>query len=119
MPSPTSRLEVTQAVLAKTEEAQSIMEDNPARSPLRGPCRTSSRSPEPWRVGAARLEQEELNELCAYGLDLLDRLAFLVRKVEIMDKRETVARMFASSGCGSPAAVPPSITSRAPPTVSA
>jgi hypothetical protein len=48
--------------------------------------------------GAVRLEQEEVDEFCAYGLDLLDRLAFLVRKIEIMDKRETVARMFASMG---------------------
>ena len=35
-------------------------------------------------------------EFSAYGLDLLDRLAFLVRKLEIMDQRDTVARMFAS-----------------------
>ena len=42
------------------------------------------------------LESDELMEFSAYGLDLLDRLAFLVRKLEIMDQRATVERMFAS-----------------------
>lgn len=48
--------------------------------------------------GAAHLDHDELDEFLAYGLDLLDRLAFLVRKLEIMDKRDTVARMFAAMG---------------------
>jgi len=91
-------LEITQAVLAKSEEAQSIMEDQS------GPLALASALSDFFQIagalesGAAQLEQEELNEFCAYGLDLLDRLAFLVRKIEIMDKRDTVARMFASMG---------------------
>jgi hypothetical protein len=90
-------LEVKQAVLANTEDAEAIME---GQSPL-----ALAQAPSDFfqiagalEAGAAHLEQDELDELCAYGLDLLDGLAFLVRKVEIMDKRDTVARMFAAMG---------------------
>ena len=91
-------LEVTQSMLARSEEAQSIMGDPD------GPMALARALSEFFPVagilesGAVQFEQEELQEFCAYGLDLLDRLAFLVRKVEIMDKRDTVARLFASMG---------------------
>jgi hypothetical protein len=91
-------LEVTQAVLANSEEAQSIMEDQSGPLALAAALSDFFQITGALEAGAARLEQEDLNELCAYGLDLLDRLAFLVRKIEIMDKRDTVARMFASMG---------------------
>ena len=91
-------LEVTQAVLANTEEAQSVMEDQNGPLALARALSDFFQITAALECGAARLEQDELDELCAYGLDLLDRLAFLVRKVEIMDKRDTVARMFASFG---------------------
>jgi hypothetical protein len=90
-------LEVTQAVLANTQDAETIME---GQSPLALAQALSDffQIAGALEAGAAHLEQEELDELCAYGLDLLDRLAFLVRKIEIMDKRDTVARMFAAMG---------------------
>ncbi|MFB1486578.1 MULTISPECIES: hypothetical protein [unclassified Thiocapsa] len=91
-------LDVTKAVLARTEEARSIMEDEAGPIALAQALSDFFQLAGALEVGAARLEQEELNEFCAYGLDLHDRLAFLVRKVEIMDKRDTVARMFASLG---------------------
>jgi hypothetical protein len=91
-------LEVTQAVLAKSAEAQSIMEDQSGPLALARVLSDFFQIAGALGSGAAQLEQEELNEFCAYGLDLLDRLAFLVRKIEIMDKRDTVARMFASMG---------------------
>jgi hypothetical protein len=91
-------LEVTQAVLARSEEAQGIMEDESGPLALAQALSDFFQMAGALESGAAQLEQEELNELCAHGLDLLDRLAFLVRKVEIMDKRDTVARMFASMG---------------------
>jgi hypothetical protein len=91
-------LEVTKAVIARSEEAQSIMEDESGPIALAQALSDFFQIAGALEVGAARLEQEELNDFCAYGLDLLDRLAFLVRKVEIMDKRDAVARMFASSG---------------------
>jgi hypothetical protein len=91
-------LEVTQAVLARSEEAQSIMEDESGPLALARALSDFFQIAGTLESGAARLEQEELDEFCAYGLDLLDRLGFLVRKVEIMDKRDTVARLFASMG---------------------
>lgn len=91
-------LEVTQAVLARSNEAQSIMGDESRPLDLARALSDFFQIAGALECGAAQVEDEELNELCAYGLDLLDRLAFLVRKVEIMDKRDTVARMFASMG---------------------
>lgn len=90
-------LEVTQAVLDNTQDAETVME---GQSPLALAQALSDffQIAGALEAGAAHLEQDELDELCAYGLDLLDRLAFLVRKIEIMDKRETVARMFAAMG---------------------
>ena len=91
-------LEIMQAILARNEEAQAITEDE------NGPLALARALSDFFQIaggiesGSFYLEQDELDELTAYGLDLLDRLAFLVRKIEIMDKRETVARMFASMG---------------------
>jgi hypothetical protein len=91
-------LEVTQAVLARSEEAQAVMEDQDGPLALARALSDFFQIAGALEAGAVQLDQEELQEFCAYGLDLLDRLAFLVRKVEIMDKREQVARMFASMG---------------------
>ena len=91
-------LEVMQAVLARHEEAQAIMEDQSAPLALARALSDFFQIAGALETGAVRLDQGELDEFCAYGLDLLDRLAFLVRKVEIMDERDTVARMFASMG---------------------
>jgi hypothetical protein len=91
-------LEVTKAVLARTEEAQSVMEDPAGPIVLARALSDFFQIAGALESGAAHLDQEELDEFCAYGLDLLDRLAFLVRKIEIMDERDRVARMFASMG---------------------
>jgi hypothetical protein len=91
-------LEVTQAVLARSEEAQSITGDPSGPLALAQALSDFFQIGGALESGSAHLEQQELDELCAYGLDLLDRLAFLVRKIEIMDKRDAVARMFASMG---------------------
>ncbi|WP_295541236.1 hypothetical protein [uncultured Thiohalocapsa sp.] len=91
-------LEITQAVLARAGEAQSVMEDESGLLALARALSDFFQIAGALEMGAAQLAQDELDELCAYGLDLLDRLAFLVRKVEIMDKRDTVARMFAAMG---------------------
>lgn len=91
-------LEVTQAVLAKSDEAETIMQDESGPLALARALSDFFQIAGALEQGAARLEQDELDEFCAYGLDLLDRLAFLVRKLEVMDKRDSVARMFASMG---------------------
>jgi len=113
-------LDVTQAVLAKSEEARAVMEDPSGPLDLARALADFFPVAGALENGAAHLDQEHLQEFCAYGLDLLDRLAFLVRKVEIMDKRDPVARMFLHRwGFGSLGAAPPSITWKAPPTASA
>jgi hypothetical protein len=91
-------LDVTQAVLARSEEAQAVMGDPSGPIELARALADFFPVAGALESGVAHLDQEQLQEFCAYGLDLLDRLAFLVRKVEIMDKRDTVARMFASMG---------------------
>lgn len=91
-------LGVTQAVLARSDEAQSIMGDQSAPLALARALSDFFQIAGALEGGAASLEHEERNEFCAYGLELLDRLDFLVRKLEIMDKRDTVARLFAAMG---------------------
>lgn len=91
-------LEVTRAVLARGDEARSIMEDRSGPVALARALSDFFQIAGALESGAGLLEQEQLEEFCAYGLDLLDRLAFLVRKIEIMDQQDRVARMFASMG---------------------
>jgi hypothetical protein len=91
-------LDVTQAMLARSDEAESIMEDPNGPLTLARALSDFFQIAGALEAGAAVLEQDELDEFAAYGLDLLDRLAFLVRKLEIMDKRDTVARLFAAMG---------------------
>lgn len=89
-------LEITQAMMAKEEQAQKIMEDDA------GPLQLASALSDYFHIAAAvetgqtRLQADELTEFGAYGLDLMDRLAYLVRQLELMDKRDTVARAFPS-----------------------
>src|SRR5210317_1366087 len=87
-------LKVMKAILARDEEAQAIMQDDS------GPLALASALSEFFEVAAAveadqcHLDSDELTEFGAYGLDLLDRLDFLVRKLEIMDHRDDVSRVF-------------------------
>ena len=89
-------LKVMKAILAREEEAQGIMQDDS------GPLALASALSEFFEVAAAveadqfHLDSDELTEFGAYGLDLLDRLDFLVRKLEIMDHRDDVSRVFPS-----------------------
>ena len=89
-------LQVMQAILAKNEDAQAIMEDESGPLALARALSDFFEIAEAVESSQCYLESDELKEFSAYGLDLLDRLAFLVRKLEIMDQRDTVARMFAS-----------------------
>lgn len=91
-------LEVTQAVLARNEEAQSLMGDPSGPMALARALSDFFQVSGALEAGAAQLDQEQLQEFCCYGLDLLDRLAFLVRKIEIMDETDRIARLFASIG---------------------
>jgi len=89
-------LQVMQAILARNEEAQEIMEDESGPLALARALSDFFQIAGAVEAGGCYLESDELLEYSAYGLDLLDRLAFLVRKLEIMDQRGTVSRMFTS-----------------------
>ena len=89
-------LEIMQAILARDAEAQKIMNDED------GPLALASALSDFFQI-ADRLESDEsymdsddLSEFGSYGLDLLDRLDFLVRKLEIMDQRDNVSRVLPS-----------------------
>ena len=89
-------LEIMQAILAREAEAQEIMNDDS------GPLALASALSDFFQIAASLesdqnyMDSDDLTEFGAYGLDLLDRLDFLVRKLEIMDQRENVSRVIPS-----------------------
>ena len=89
-------LEIMQAILERKAEAQEIMGDDS------GPLALASALSDFFEIAAALesnesyMDADDLSEFGSYGLDLLDRLDFLVRKLEIMDQRENVSRVFPS-----------------------
>ena len=89
-------LKIMKAILARDEEAKRIMQDDS------GPRALASALSDFLEIAAAvetdecHLDSDELTEFGAYGLDILDRLDFLVRKLEIMDHRDYVSRVFPS-----------------------
>ena len=86
-------LEIMQAILARDTEAQKIMNDE------NGPLSLASALSDYFQAAAtlesddAYMEADDMTEFSSYGLDLLDRLDFLVRKLEIMDQRDNVSRL--------------------------
>lgn len=89
-------LEIMQAILARDAEAQKIMGDNS------GPLALASALSDFFEIAAALesdesyMDSDDMKEFGSYGLDLLDRLDFLVRKLEIMDQRDNVSHAFPS-----------------------
>ena len=89
-------LEIMQAILARDAEAQKIMNDED------GPLALASALSDFFQIAAALesdesyMDSDDLTEFGSYGLDLLDRLDFLVRKLEIMDQRDNVSRVLPS-----------------------
>ena len=89
-------LQIMQAILTKEAEAQKIMQDESGPLALAAALSDFFQMAAALESGYNQLEADELNEIGAYGLDLLDRQAYLVRQLELMDYRGTVARMFPS-----------------------
>jgi len=89
-------LEIMQAILARDAEAQKIMGDDS------GPLALASALSDFFEIAAALesdesyMDSDDMKEFGSYGLDLLDRLDFLVRKLEIMDQRDIVSHAFPS-----------------------
>ncbi len=91
-------LEVTKAIVDKNEETGKI--DNKEAGPLAVAAALSDFFEIAAAVdqGAVFLESEELAEFSDHGLDLLDRLAYQLLVLEVMEHRENMARIFASMG---------------------
>jgi len=89
-------LKIMQAILARDAEAQKIMNDED------GPLTLASALSDFFQFAAALesdksyMDSDDLSEFGSYGLDLLDRLDFLVRKLEIMDQRDNLLRVVPS-----------------------
>ena len=89
-------LEIMQAILARDAEAQKIMGDDS------GPLALASALSDFFEIAAALesdesyMDSDDMKEFGSYGLDLLDRLDFLVRKLEIMDQLDIVSHAFPS-----------------------
>jgi len=89
-------LEIMQTILDRDAEAQKIMGDDS------GPFALASALSDFFEIAAALesdesyMDSDDLSEFGSYGLDLLDRLDFLVRKLEIMDQRDNVSRVLPS-----------------------
>lgn len=91
-------LQVMQAILAREDEAKEITGEESAPLMLARAMSDFFEIAGGVAAGAVQLDEDQLSEFAAYGLGLMDREAFLVRKLELMDQRDTVARMFASMG---------------------
>lgn len=91
-------LPVMQAVIASNEQSKKFDDDEKGLLPLAAALSDffsvasaieNSQHPPP---------AEELSELGEYGLDLLDRLAYFARALEVMDHQDTIAIIFGSTG---------------------
>lgn len=91
-------LEVTKAIVDRNEETGKI--DNPEAGPLAVAAALSDffEIATALDQGAVFLESDELAEFAAHGLDLLDRLAYQLLVLEVMEHRENMALIFASIG---------------------
>lgn len=91
-------LEVTKAIVDRNEQTGKI--ENPEAGPLAVAAALSDffEIATALDQGAIFLETEELAEFAEHGLDLLDRLAYQLLVLEVMEHRENMAVIFASIG---------------------
>jgi len=91
-------LEVTKAIVDRNEQTGKI------DSPEAGPLAVAAALSDFFEVasaldqGAVLFESDELAEFAAHGLDLLDRLAYQLLVLEVMEHRDNMSRIFASMG---------------------
>jgi hypothetical protein len=91
-------LQVMQAILAKNDELKEIPEDESGPLALARALSDFFEIAAALESGAGSMEPDELDEFCGYGLELLDRQSFMVRRLGITDQRDRIARLFASMG---------------------
>jgi len=88
-------LQVMKAVINKNEETQKLTEDG------LGPLALASALSDFFQISSAiengqTLDPEQMAEFGDYGMDLLDRLAYQCRQLDILDQRETLWRIYPS-----------------------
>ena len=89
-------LQVMQVVLAENEIKQKLTEDG------LGPLALASALSDFYQIssilesGQQVMDSDQLTEFADYGLDLIDRLAYQLRLMEIMDQRDRMSRVYAS-----------------------
>lgn len=87
---------IMQAILQQNEKAQEIMGAESAPLELTSALSDFYLIAATVESGDTMLEADELAEFSAYGLDLHDRLDYMVRQLELMDLRSSIARVFPS-----------------------
>jgi hypothetical protein len=91
-------LEVTKAIVDRNEETGKIDSQDA------GPLAVAAALSDFFEIataldqGAVQFDAEELAEFAAHGLDLLDRLAYQLLVLEVMEHRENMGKIFASIG---------------------
>jgi len=91
-------LEVTKAIVDRNEQSGKI------DSQEAGPLAVAAALSDFFEVaaaldqGAVFFESDELAEFADHGLDLLDRLAYQLLVLEVMEHRDNMAKIFASIG---------------------
>ena len=89
-------LQVMMAVINKNEETQKLTEDG------LGPLALASALSDFFQIssvlenGEQVMDPEQIAEFADYGMDLLDRLAYQCRQLDILDQRETLWRIYPS-----------------------
>lgn len=80
-----------QAVLKQEEDAQMIMGQAHGPRELEAAFSDYFQIAAAIELGEAELESDDLDDFADYGLDLLDRLSYLIRQLELMDFRNDMA----------------------------
>lgn len=91
-------VQVMKAVLEKNEETKKLTEDGLGPLALASALSDFFMIASTLESGQNQLDEEQMAEFGDYGLDLLDRLAYQLRLLEIMDQRERMSRVYASLG---------------------
>ena len=88
-------LEVVKRVIAENEKTNKIKEDDS------GPLAVASALSDFFQVAASiedrpELDSEVISEFGHQGMDLLDRISFQLRELDIVDQRDNLARVYAA-----------------------
>lgn len=91
-------VQIMKVVLDKNEETKKLTEDGLGPLALASALSDFFMIASTLESGQNQLDDEQMAEFGDYGLDLLDRLAYQLRLLEIMDQRERMSRVYASLG---------------------